>query len=99
MLPQNDLSPLGIHHSPLNNTLTPFQDVVTTRRALESYANADNSFPTTREYKFLLSIIDAFDAGDSELFVGAVQEFDRLTKLVSLFSRPVHCSSPSFSCW
>jgi hypothetical protein len=56
--------------------------VVSTRRALDSYYNADATFDSTREAKFLSSIVDAFDSGDSEAFVGAVQEFDRLTKLV-----------------
>ena len=53
---------------------------------MENYSNADNTFPSTREAKFLIAITDAFDAGDSETFVGAIQEFDRLTKLVRLAS-------------
>lgn len=64
------------------------QDVVSTKRAVENYSNADATFPSTREAKFLDQIVEAFDAGDSEAFVGAVQEFDRLTKLVRSFILP-----------
>lgn len=72
------------------------QDAVSARRAMENYSNADNTFPSTREAKFLSAITDAFDAGDSETFVGAIQEFDRLTKLVSLSSRSLSLRSTPF---
>ncbi|GAA5866926.1 hypothetical protein JCM8547_003919 [Rhodosporidiobolus lusitaniae] len=58
-------------------------DVVSTKRAIDSYCNADPSFATTRECKFLNAIADAFDAGDAEAFTAEVAEFDRLLKLDS----------------
>ncbi|GAA5982830.1 hypothetical protein JCM11641_004641 [Rhodosporidiobolus odoratus] len=59
-------------------------DVVSTKRAIDNYSNADPSFATTRECKFLNAISDAFDAGDAESFTGEVAEFDRLTRLDQL---------------
>ncbi|KAM0746765.1 TPR-like protein [Meredithblackwellia eburnea MCA 4105] len=56
-------------------------DVVSTKRAIDQYSQDDPSFGSTREAKFLLSITDAFDAGDAEGYTGAVAEYDRLTKL------------------
>lgn len=47
------------------------------QRAIESYSNQDPSFVGTREHKFLVSIAEAFDAGDSEGFTAAVAEYDR----------------------
>ncbi|CEQ40137.1 SPOSA6832_01737 [Sporobolomyces salmonicolor] len=57
------------------------QDVVSTKRAIDTYCNADPTFATTRECKFVNLIADAFDAGDAEEFTAAVAEYDRLTKL------------------
>ncbi|BGP18114.1 hypothetical protein JCM10213_004217 [Rhodosporidiobolus nylandii] len=59
-------------------------DVVSTKRAIDSYCNQDPSFATTRECKFLNAIADAFDQGDAEAFTGEVAEFDRLTRLDQL---------------
>ncbi|GAA6031277.1 hypothetical protein JCM8097_005580 [Rhodosporidiobolus ruineniae] len=59
-------------------------DVVSTKRAIDSYCNADPSFATTRECKFLNAIADAFDGGDAEAFTAEVAEFDRLTRLDQL---------------
>ncbi|GAA5939935.1 hypothetical protein JCM1841_004115 [Sporobolomyces salmonicolor] len=56
-------------------------DVVSTKRAIDTYCNADPTFATTRECKFVNLIADAFDAGDAEEFTAAVAEYDRLTKL------------------
>lgn len=56
-------------------------DVVSTKRAIENYSNADTTFSSTREAKFLFAVTDAFDSGDAETFTGAVAEYDRLTKL------------------
>jgi alpha-soluble NSF attachment protein len=53
------------------------QDVVSTKRAIDNYCNADPSFATTRECKFLNAIADAFDAGDAEAFTAEVAEYDR----------------------
>jgi hypothetical protein len=39
---------------------------VAARRAVESYGQADNTFPGTRDYKFLLQVADAVEANDSE---------------------------------
>lgn len=54
------------------------QDVVSTKRAIDNYCNADPSFATQRECKFLNAIADAFDAGDAEEFTAAVADYDRL---------------------
>lgn len=59
------------------NCVRPYQDVVSTKRAIENYSNADATFPSTREAKFLVAITDAFDSGDAETFTGAVAEYDR----------------------
>ncbi|GAA5867051.1 hypothetical protein JCM5296_002736 [Sporobolomyces johnsonii] len=56
-------------------------DVVSTKRAIDTYCSADPTFATTRECKFVNLIADAFDAGDAEEFTAAVAEYDRLTKL------------------
>lgn len=48
---------------------------------MEGYAQADPTFVGTREHKFILSITEAFDAGDAEGYTAAVAEYDRLTKL------------------
>ncbi|GAA5889004.1 hypothetical protein JCM8208_007741 [Rhodotorula glutinis] len=56
-------------------------DVVSTKRAVDSYAAADPSFATTREAKFLEAVADAYDAGDAEEYTAHVAEYDRLTKL------------------
>lgn len=53
------------------------QDVVSTKRAIDNYCNADPSFATTRECKFLNSIADAYDGGDQEEFTAHVAEYDR----------------------
>ena len=53
------------------------QDVVSTKRAIDSYCNADPSFATQRECKFLNAIADAFDAGDAEEFTAHGAEYDR----------------------
>lgn len=54
-----------------------YQDVVSTQRAIEQYSNADPSFPSTREAKFLVALVEAFDSGDAETYTGAVAEYDR----------------------
>lgn len=53
------------------------QDVVSTKRAIETYDQQDTTFASTREAKFLHAITDAFDQGDAEAFTGAVAEYDR----------------------
>jgi len=56
-------------------------DVVSTKRAVDSYAAADPSFATTREAKFLEAIADAYDAGDAEEYTAHVAEYDRCAPL------------------
>jgi alpha-soluble NSF attachment protein len=51
------------------------------RRNLAKYTNKDTTFTSTREAKFLNALLEAVDAGDQELFTGAVVEFDQVTKL------------------
>ncbi|WAQ88881.1 hypothetical protein PtA15_10A302 [Puccinia triticina] len=58
-------------------------DVVSTKRAIEKYAELDPSFVQQREYKFLLAIVDAYDAGNQEEFTNQVAEFDSMMKLDS----------------
>lgn len=59
------------------------QDVVSTKRAIEKYAEMDPSFVQQREYKFMLAIVDAYDAGNQEEFTNQVAEFDSMMKLDS----------------
>ncbi|KDQ10359.1 hypothetical protein BOTBODRAFT_163918 [Botryobasidium botryosum FD-172 SS1] len=57
------------------------QDTVTARRNLQRYGTQDATFPSTREGKFLESLVEAIEAGDIEAFTAAVVEFDKITKL------------------
>ncbi|KAI8979983.1 soluble NSF attachment protein [Pilobolus umbonatus] len=56
-------------------------DTTKTRRLLEKYCAMDLTFESTREYTFLLGIINCIDNYDEELFTQKVYEFDKLTKL------------------
>jgi len=56
-------------------------DVVQARRALDHYQLQDNTFPGTRECKFLVAVTDAVDAGDQESFTQLVVDFDNVMKL------------------
>ncbi|KAF8642381.1 hypothetical protein AX16_009649 [Volvariella volvacea WC 439] len=56
-------------------------DAVTARRNVNKYNQQDNTFSSTREAKFVNVLIEAVEAGDQELFTGAVVEFDQMTKL------------------
>ncbi|KAI9328129.1 soluble NSF attachment protein [Zopfochytrium polystomum] len=58
-------------------------DSVRTRTSIDRYRNMDVSFETTRECKFLLSLVDAIDNADVQAFTDAVVDYDRLTKLDS----------------
>lgn len=64
-----------------NNRLTSPQDPITARRNLTKYFSQDTTFSSTREAKFVNLLIDAVEAGDQEMFTGAVVEFDQVTKL------------------
>jgi len=56
-------------------------DAVTARRNATKYSTQDATFSSTRESKFVLALIEAVEAGDTEAFTGAVVEFDQVTKL------------------
>ncbi|KAJ3127473.1 vesicular-fusion protein S17 [Physocladia obscura] len=56
-------------------------DVVRVRTSLERYCGMDLSFRDQREYKFILKLADAFEAGDVEGFTNSVVEFDRFSTL------------------
>jgi len=62
-------------------TLVLLQDTVAAKRNMAKYATQDNSFPSTREAKFVNALIDAVEQGDPEAFTGCVVEFDSVTKL------------------
>lgn len=57
------------------------QDPVTAKRNLTKYSALDTTFSSTREAKFINVLIEAIEAGDPEMFTGAVYEFDQVTKL------------------
>ena len=48
---------------------------------MDKYKDTFPAFETSRECKFLMSILDAFKAGDVEKFTDAVYEFDNISKL------------------
>ena len=48
---------------------------------MTKYTSLDTTFSTTREAKFINILTDAIEAGDGEMFTGAVYEFDQITKL------------------
>lgn len=54
---------------------------MTARRNLQRYGTQDVTFPSTREAKFLESLVEAVDQGDTEAYTAAVVEFDKITKL------------------
>ncbi|EDR14967.1 vesicular-fusion protein SEC17 [Laccaria bicolor S238N-H82] len=56
-------------------------DTVSAKRNLMKYSNQDATFSSTREAKFLNALLEAAEAGDAEMFTGAVVEFDQVTKL------------------
>ncbi|KAL1919042.1 uncharacterized protein VTP21DRAFT_2423 [Calcarisporiella thermophila] len=56
-------------------------DAVGTQRAIERYCDMDVTFGSTRECQFLQSILEAYEAGDVEMFTQKVFEFDQLMKL------------------
>ncbi|CEG63863.1 hypothetical protein RMATCC62417_00937 [Rhizopus microsporus] len=56
-------------------------DTIKTHELLAKYSAVDSSFETTREYQFLLGILECVENNDQELFTQKVHEFDLLTKL------------------
>lgn len=66
----------------LSHDLTFFgQDLVTSKRNAQKYVTQDNSFSSTREYKFAMALMEAVEAQDVEAFTGAVVEYDQVSKL------------------
>jgi alpha-soluble NSF attachment protein len=57
------------------------QDLVTCQRLLQSFAQKDVTFPSTREAKFAQHVMDACEQGDVEAFQEAVFNYDQVTKL------------------
>ncbi|KAF8585554.1 vesicular-fusion protein SEC17 [Ramaria rubella] len=57
------------------------RDPVTAKRNLNRYSMEDVTFPTTREAKFVGSMIESIEAGDAEAWTAAVVEYDQVMKL------------------
>jgi len=57
------------------------QDYVSARRNLQRYGQMDNTFPSTREAKFITALLDALEEGNEEAFANVVFEYDQVTKL------------------
>jgi alpha-soluble NSF attachment protein len=57
------------------------QDPITARRNLTRYSTQDVTFPSTREAKFVGTLIEVIEAGDNEAYTAAVVEYDQVTKL------------------
>jgi alpha-soluble NSF attachment protein len=57
------------------------QDYVSARRNLQRYGQMDNTFPSTREAKFIAALLDALEEGNEEAFTNVVFEYDQVTKL------------------
>lgn len=56
-------------------------DVIGAERALETYANMDSSFPSSREGRFLTDIVAAVSEADEQAFTNHVFEYDSISKL------------------
>jgi alpha-soluble NSF attachment protein len=54
---------------------------VSARRNLQRYGQMDNTFPSTREAKFITALLDALEEGNEEAFTNVVFEYDQVTKL------------------
>ncbi|KAH7925208.1 vesicular-fusion protein SEC17 [Leucogyrophana mollusca] len=57
------------------------KDVVTAKRSITKYSSQDTTFTSTRECKFVNVLMEAAEAGDQEMFTGAVVEYDKITNL------------------
>lgn len=51
------------------------------RQHLERYQTMDVTFMDTREFRFLMELVDAFEKRDVDVFQRAVVEFDRIARL------------------
>ncbi|KAJ3307162.1 vesicular-fusion protein S17 [Kappamyces sp. JEL0829] len=56
-------------------------DSVRSKSTLDKYLTMDPSFKGTRECALCTSLLETIEAGDSEAFTAALQDFDRMTKL------------------
>ena len=57
------------------------QDVIKARRQAATYVSKDVTFNSTREYKFLMAIIDARESEDEQALTDAAVDFDSVVKL------------------
>jgi alpha-soluble NSF attachment protein len=48
---------------------------------MDTFARKDVTFPSTREAKFAVELMDACEQGDVERFTAAVFGYDQVTKL------------------
>jgi len=75
----------NVHRFTLHLSRTPLtthpQDMVATSRALESYRDLDNTFPSTREHQLLVDLAETVEQGDQEAFADKLFQFDQLSKL------------------
>jgi len=55
--------------------------MVGTARALESYQDLDNTFPSTRECQLLNDLKEAVDQGEQEVFADKLFQYDQMSKL------------------
>lgn len=56
-------------------------DIVGTKKAISKYCTISSEFMSSREYTLLMGITEAIENFDLDAFLGAVQEFDSITKL------------------
>lgn len=56
-------------------------DVVATRRALQNFADLDNSFPSTREYMLLNDLVQCVEDGEQDAFSEKLFQYDQMSKL------------------
>lgn len=55
--------------------------MVGTQRALETYVDLDNTFPSTRECQLLGDLKEAVDQGEQEMFADKLYQYDTMSKL------------------
>jgi alpha-soluble NSF attachment protein len=57
------------------------QDLVTTNRLLQTFAQKDVTFPSTREAKFAHELMLACEEADVEHYTAQIYQYDQVTKL------------------
>jgi len=62
-------------------TSTDNQDLVTTNRLLQTFAQKDVTFPSTREAKFAHELMQACEEADVERYTAQIYQYDQVTKL------------------